>query len=92
MSKHKKDERQVDVFSQLMFGTPPPEPAKEEAKPTQLEQIITLVQTVGPAIDKLAPLMGVLQTFFKHQQHKTSDREVKEAATETTNKKEGGNV
>ena len=45
------------------------------AQPTQLEQILTLVQTIGPALDKLAPLMGVVHTFFTKQKKEQPKKE-----------------
>ncbi|MET3506792.1 hypothetical protein [Halalkalibacter oceani] len=81
MAEQQKPRR--DFFDEFMFGRPisepqadnqQPEPQAEEQEntapatpPTQLEQVLTLVQTLGPTIDKLAPLIGAAHTFFTKQ-------------------------
>ncbi|MCM3763124.1 hypothetical protein M3212_20615 [Alkalihalobacillus oceani] len=81
MAEQQKPQR--DFFDEFMFGRPisapqtdtqeaEPQPEKEEptapaTPPSQLEQMLMLVQTLGPAIDKLAPLIGAAHTFFTKQ-------------------------
>ncbi|WP_100373524.1 hypothetical protein [Bacillus sp. FJAT-45037] len=86
MSEQKRKEQPMDPFSQLMFGTPPEarQPQKEEPEkvPSQLEQILTIVQTLGPTLDKLAPLMGVVHTFFKQEPKNTNATSEKQEQVE----------
>lgn len=81
MAEQQKPQR--DFFDEFMFGRPisGPRPDNQEAEPqpeeevntapatppTQLEQVLMLVQTLGPTIDKLAPLIGAAHTFFTKQ-------------------------
>ncbi|MDV2685031.1 hypothetical protein RYX56_11680 [Alkalihalophilus lindianensis] len=95
MSDKNREEPQTDLFSQLMFGAPPkPAPKKEEIKapPTQLEQILTLVQTVAPTLEKLAPFMGVITTFFTQQQKQTDTSAPPSKNIENDEQKESDNA
>ncbi|WP_088103536.1 hypothetical protein [Halalkalibacter urbisdiaboli] len=48
----------------------------------QVEQLLMLVQTLGPTIEKLAPLAGVIQTFFKNFSKK-GETETKKGANKS---------
>ncbi|WYP25318.1 hypothetical protein NSQ54_13445 [Alkalihalobacillus sp. FSL W8-0930] len=69
-----KRENQGDFFSNMMFGRRP-EPPKEEKKekekeieskqdPNQIEQVIELVQALGPVLEQFAPVATAAKSFL----------------------------
>ncbi|MFK3937300.1 hypothetical protein ACI2JA_07275 [Alkalihalobacillus sp. NPDC078783] len=65
-----KRENQGDFFSSMMFGRRP-EPPKEEKKEketkqdaNQIEQVIELVQALGPVLEQFAPVATAAKTFL----------------------------
>lgn len=67
-----KRENQGDFFSNMMFGRKQ-EPPKEEKKEkeieskqdaNQIEQVIELVQTLGPVLEQFAPVATAAKTFL----------------------------
>jgi allophanate hydrolase subunit 1 len=65
-----KRENQGDFFSNMMFGRRP-EPPKEEKKETetkqeanQIEQVIELVQALGPVLEQFAPVATAAKSYL----------------------------
>ncbi|WP_100404872.1 hypothetical protein [Bacillus solitudinis] len=48
--------------------------SNQQISTEHLAQIISIVQTVGPVIQKLGPLVGVIQTFFTKQKEEAKDK------------------
>ncbi|MFC0557704.1 hypothetical protein [Halalkalibacter alkalisediminis] len=57
--------------------------SNENKQPDQLESIFALVQSLGPVIDKLAPLAGAVSSYF--------NKNKKEETTKTDSKKKNAN-
>ncbi|MEK4565685.1 hypothetical protein MKX54_13535 [Alkalihalobacillus sp. FSL R5-0424] len=67
-----KRDNQGDFFSNMMFGRRP-EPPKEEKKDkeieskqdaNQIEQVIELVQALGPVLEQFAPVATAAKSFL----------------------------
>ncbi|MCM2675089.1 hypothetical protein [Alkalicoccobacillus plakortidis] len=64
-----KRESQNDFFSNMMFGRKPEPPPVEEKKTTdseqnQIEQVIELVQALGPVLEQFAPVASAAKSYL----------------------------
>ncbi|TSB46135.1 hypothetical protein [Alkalicoccobacillus porphyridii] len=85
-----KRDRPDDFFSNMMFGSRPEPKAeqgkKSESKDTenkdasQMEQVIELVQSMGPVIEQLAPMATAAKSFLS--------KKIKEFSSDTTDPKD----
>jgi len=82
---------QHDFFSDLMFGRPYPIKKENEQhvqqspktkEDIQLEQIVSIIQAVGPTVEKLTPVISAIYSYFidkqtsrnkKNKQEKNAD-------------------
>ncbi|GAF63988.1 hypothetical protein BTS2_0880 [Bacillus sp. TS-2] len=76
MSRKKKQAENRDIFNDLMFGKQPePEPEKKPTFLSTIEQMTHFIDTIGPTVDKLAPLIVIAQAFFNNDtKGKKSDK------------------
>ncbi|MDQ0207922.1 hypothetical protein [Alkalicoccobacillus murimartini] len=57
-----------DFFSNMMFGRKPEPPVEEkkqsEKEATQIEQVIELVQAIGPVLEQFAPVATAAKSYL----------------------------
>lgn len=92
--KETKHERQDDFFSNMMFGQRPKRESEPESEPvkttqdkdekdaTQIEQVIELVQSMGPVIEQLAPVAIAAKSFLS--------KKLKEFTSDSSSSKDKG--
>ncbi|WP_413379621.1 hypothetical protein [Alkalihalobacillus sp. 1P02AB] len=79
MSKKKHEPVKRDLFSDLMFGRPPePEPEKKSSFFHTVEQLIVLVDKIGPALDKFVPIILIAQALLEDKASEKEEKKEKE--------------